>query len=94
LEETGTKDMAMQMMAHMLGSFKEMMPDVPDAMWTMALSEIDPDELIELCIPAYENNFTHEEIKQLLEITWKEADHVFECYRRRASGDLKAGADL
>jgi hypothetical protein len=67
LEVTGTREMAMQMTTHMVASFRESMPDIPDAIWTMYIAEMDPDELVTLCIPAYESNFSHEEIRQLLQ---------------------------
>ncbi|MDF7823731.1 DUF2059 domain-containing protein [Pontiellaceae bacterium B12227] len=66
LKVTETRELAMQIMTHKISSFRESMSDVPDTIWTLLIAEMDPDELVTLCIPAYENNFSHDEIRQLL----------------------------
>jgi hypothetical protein len=63
LELTGSGKMGVMVIQNMLGQFKKSMPDVPQKFWDDFINECKPDELIELCIPAYEKNLSHEDIK-------------------------------
>lgn len=66
MELTGAADMGEQMLNQMLPMLKQSVSGVPDEFWTELMSEIDINEMVELCIPSYDKYFTHDEIKGLL----------------------------
>ena len=66
MEVMGAGQMGLQMMNQMLGPMKEMMPEVPEEIWTRFIAKVDPGELTELIVPIYAEYFTHDEIKGLL----------------------------
>lgn len=65
---TGSREMALQAIDQMIGQFKQTMPQVPDDFWKDAAAEMKTqiDDLLDLCIPAYERQLTHDEIKELV----------------------------
>ncbi len=66
MEVTGAADLSFQVMNQMIDAFKQGDLGVPDEFWDDFMDEVDPNELVEMCIPSYEKHFSHEEIKQLL----------------------------
>lgn len=66
MEVTGSGKLGVQVMNQMIGAFKQGQMDVPDKFWKDFMTEVNPNELVEMCIPSYEKHFTHDEIKQLL----------------------------
>jgi len=66
MEITGVGKLAIQAMNQMITVFKQSDMRIPDKFWDDFISEADPNELVEMCIPIYEKHFTHDEIKQLL----------------------------
>lgn len=66
MEVTGAGDIGVQMMNQMIAAFKQGDQQVPDKFWTDFMSEVDPNELVEMCVPSYEKHFTHAEIRELL----------------------------
>ena len=67
IEVTGAGEAGVKMMQDMIASMREVLPDVPEEYWTRFAAKVDPDGLIQLCIPIYAKHFAHEEVKQLLE---------------------------
>jgi len=66
MEITGVGKLGVQAMNQLIGMFRESHTTVPDKFWEDFMAEVDPNELVEMCIPSYERHFTHEEIKQLI----------------------------
>lgn len=66
MDVTGSGKLGIQVMNQMIGAFKQGKMGVPDKFWEDFMAEINPNELVEMCIPSYEKHFTHAEIKQLL----------------------------
>ncbi len=63
---SGTNNLAVEMMNQMIAVFQQGNTYVPDKFWKDFMSEVDPNELIEMCVPSYDKHFTHDEIKQLI----------------------------
>ena len=63
---TGAGKMGVQMMEQMFASIKVQNPAIPATFFDEFMKEVDPNELIEISIPSYDNHLTHDEIKQLL----------------------------
>ena len=66
MDVTGSGSLGVQAMNQMITLFKQSKMGVPDKFWTDLMAEVDPNELVEMCIPSYVKHFTHAEIKQLL----------------------------
>jgi len=66
MDLTGAGDLGVQAMKQMMGMFKQSNPEVPAKFWDRVAEEVDPNELVELCIPAYEKHLSHEDIKGLI----------------------------
>src|SRR5262245_58823214 len=64
---TGSDKMAVAMMQQMIDAMKPSMPQVPEKFWTEFMTEVKPEELIDLIVPVYDKHFTHDDIKQLLD---------------------------
>lgn len=64
---TGSGDVGIQVLDQMMGSFKQMLPDIPEKFWTDVKKSVSADELINLVVPIYDKHFTHEDIKALID---------------------------
>jgi hypothetical protein len=53
-------------MTQMIGSMKKAMPNVPEKFWGDFMKEVHTDELINLIVPIYDRNLTHDDVKQLI----------------------------
>ena len=53
-----------------IATMRRLRPELPDRFWDQFTSDFkrdaNPDELIDLMVPIYEKNFSHDEIQQLL----------------------------
>jgi hypothetical protein len=66
LRISGSGKMADQMMDAMIPQFQQLVPGIPSAFWTKFKEKLNIDDLLYACIPAYNNHYTHDEIKQLI----------------------------
>lgn len=66
LKMTGSGELGTQVMTQMIGSMKKMMPNVPEKFWTDFMKEVHTDELVDLIVPIYDRNLTHEDVKELI----------------------------
>jgi len=66
LVATGAGKIGVQVMQQMFDSMKMQNPAVPAGYFDELMKEVDPNELIEISIPSYNNHLTHDEIKELL----------------------------
>jgi hypothetical protein len=67
LEVMDTKSQAAQMFDLMLPSLQSMVPEVPTAFWTVFRSRLDLESFVNLLIPIYDRNFSHDDIKELIQ---------------------------
>ena len=63
---TGQSNLAKQIMGQMVDQFKQVIPEVPDNVWSEMMSDENIDELLENIVPIYDRNFTQEDINGLL----------------------------
>jgi len=63
---SGAGHLGNRIMNQMISAFKHGMPQVPEKFWTDITAEIDPNEMVEMAVPCYEEHFTHDEIKELI----------------------------
>ena len=66
LVATGAGKLGVQVMQQMFDSVRMQNPSIPAEYFDQIMKEVDPNELIEITIPSYDNHLTHEEIKELL----------------------------
>jgi hypothetical protein len=66
LQITGSGELGTQVMNQMVGSMKKAMPNVPEKFWGDFMKEVHTDELINLIVPIYDRNLTHDDVKQLI----------------------------
>ena len=66
MQMTGATAMGTQMIEEMVGRFKTMMPNVSAAYWDEMMREVNTDALLEMIIPVYDRNLTHDEVKEIL----------------------------
>ncbi|MDZ4860279.1 MAG: DUF2059 domain-containing protein [Candidatus Hydrogenedentes bacterium] len=62
MQLTGAGDLGAQSFAQLLESFKTTHPTVPATFWEEFKLDVQPDELVALIIPIYDQNLTHEDI--------------------------------
>ena len=66
---SGSAELAEQTMNAIIPQFKELIPFIPDSFWDKIRERINIiDEFLHACIPIYSKYYTHDEIKQLIEI--------------------------
>src|SRR5688500_4959134 len=58
----GSGNQIAQVLEPLVASMKQITPDVPDEFWDEFVASVRTDELIELIVPIYTENFTEEEI--------------------------------
>ncbi len=66
LELTGSAKIGVQVMAQMITSYKQAMPNIPGEFWTELMGEVDEQSLIDLIIPIYKKHYTPEDVKALI----------------------------
>lgn len=66
LKITGSGELGTQVMGQMIGNMKKAMPQVPDKFWADFMKEVHTDELIDLIVPVYDRNLTHDDVKELI----------------------------
>jgi hypothetical protein len=66
LRISGADKLADQMMDAMIPEFQQLIPGIPDIFWIRFKEKLNTDDLLYACIPAYNNYYTHDEIKQLI----------------------------
>jgi hypothetical protein len=66
LKVTGSGELGAQVMSQMVGSMKKAMPQVPETFWADFMKEVHTDELVELIVPVYDRNLTHDDVKALI----------------------------
>ncbi len=59
-------DIAMQGVEGMMGAMKDAMPQVSEDFWTAFKAEIDAEELLELLVPIYVENFEESDLDGLI----------------------------
>jgi hypothetical protein len=63
---TGSAQLAEQMLARLVGSFKQAVPSVPAKFWDDFVKQVKADELVGQIVPVYDKYLTHEEVKALI----------------------------
>lgn len=66
LRLTGSLNVGLQMMDRILDTFKRVMPQVPEEIWTGFRAECDPRELEDAIVPLYLANFDASELDAML----------------------------
>jgi uncharacterized protein len=66
LKITGSGELGTQVMGQMIGNMKKAMPQVPDKFWADFMKEVHTDELVDLIVPVYDRNLTHDDVKELI----------------------------
>jgi hypothetical protein len=66
LELTGAAKIGQQIAAQMIPMFKQGNPQVPQKFWDEVQKEFNPESMLELVIPIYDKNLTHEDIRGLI----------------------------
>jgi len=66
LELTGSAKMAEQIMDQMMAAFEQNAPGIPKAFWDGFRAEINTEDLVNMTIPIYDKNFSHEDIRGLI----------------------------
>ena len=66
MEVTGAAKMGNQMITTIAASYKQNFPDVPAEFWDSFIKEADMTQLMEHIIPIYAEQFTDDDIQQML----------------------------
>jgi hypothetical protein len=66
LKITGSGELGTQVMGQMIGNMKKAMPQVPEKFWADFMKEVHTDELVDLIVPVYDRNLTHDDVKELI----------------------------
>jgi len=66
LKITGSGELGTQVMGQMIGNMKKAMPQVPDKFWNDFMKEVHTEELVDLIVPVYDRNLTHDDVKELI----------------------------
>ena len=64
---TGAAKTGMQVLQQMIGMQRRANPTVPPQFWTEFMKEVSGNEMVELIVPIYERNLTHDDIRGLIE---------------------------
>jgi len=64
MELTGAGDLGAQSLEQMLGAFKQSYPNVPATFWDEFKKEVKPEEMVDMIVPIYDQNLSHEDIKE------------------------------
>jgi hypothetical protein len=63
---TGSGELGQQVMGQMMANFKKSMPQVPEKFWSDFMKEVHTSELVDLIVPVYDRNLTHDDVKELI----------------------------
>ncbi len=66
---TDSGKLGIQVLQQLIISLKKIVPDVPDKFWDELKAEVNPNDLIELCVPIYDKYLTHDDIKELIKFS-------------------------
>lgn len=66
LRMTGSAELGKQIMMQLLSTMKKSMPGVPESFWNDFAKEVRTDELVDLVVPVYDRNLTHDDVKELI----------------------------
>ena len=66
LEITEANELSLQVMEALLSQFQQMAPEVPNDWWERFMAEVNVEELDELIIPIYQENYTETEIDAMI----------------------------
>jgi hypothetical protein len=66
LKITGSGELGTQVMSQMVGNMKKAMPQVPEKFWGDFMKEVRTDELVDLIVPIYDRNLSHDDVKELI----------------------------
>ena len=64
---TNSNDLNTQLIEGIIAQFREISPEVPEEWWSRFVEKIDYDELNEIVIPIYAQNFTNEELDGIID---------------------------
>lgn len=67
LKITGTPELGLRIAERIVKNIKRSHPDVPDKFWAEFEQEMTKEEFIGIIVPLYDEHFTHEDIKKLIE---------------------------
>ncbi|MFB6351962.1 MAG: DUF2059 domain-containing protein [Bradymonadaceae bacterium] len=67
LKITGTPKLGLRIARRIIENMKRSYPDVPDKFWAEFEDELSEDAFISIIVPIYEKQFTHEDVKKLIE---------------------------
>jgi len=67
LKITGTPELGLRIARRIIQNMKRSYPDVPDKFWAEFEDELHEDAFISIIVPIYEEHFTHEDVKKLIE---------------------------
>lgn len=63
---TNASELNSQVLEGMIAQFRQISPEVPDEWWDSFLAKVDYEELNEIIIPIYAQNFTDEELDGII----------------------------
>jgi hypothetical protein len=66
LDVTGSGKLGAQVMTQMMGNMKRSMPNVPERFWNDFMKEVHTGELVDLIVPVYDRNLSHDDVKELI----------------------------
>jgi hypothetical protein len=66
LKITGSGELGAQVMSQMMINMKKAMPQVPEKFWGDFMKEVHTEELVDLIVPVYDRNLTHDDVKELI----------------------------
>jgi hypothetical protein len=66
LKITGSAELAEQTMRQMVDLYRRQMPQVPAKFWDDFLAEAKGADLLDLLVPVYDQNLSHDDIKALI----------------------------
>lgn len=66
LELTGSGKLGVQIIQNIFTSYKTSFPNVDTTFWDELMKEVHPDDLVNMVIPIYDQNFSEEEINGML----------------------------
>jgi len=67
LKITGTPELGLRIAERIVKNIKRSHPDVPDKFWAEFEQEMTKEEFIGIIVPLYDEHFTHDDIKKLIE---------------------------
>ena len=90
----GTQKMAHQAMAQMSEAMRKATPGLTDQFWDEFLDEANTKDLVEMCIPAYENNLKPQDIKGLIAFYESETGRAFTAAQPKILQETMAAGQM